>query len=135
MNQSYFIKVVKSTCKTKRANKSLASYLIKCREDVVSKLDFSDGGGPTYSKSDSEGDNALLTQRTVKHPVTTCQPKQDVWLKNADVLTYLQNYVLMYLLTIKALVSKRISSKKTQRPVFHVSVFIERTSLIKYDHK
>lgn len=75
MNQSYFIKVVKSTCRTKRANKSLASYLIKCREDVVSKLDFSDGGGPTYSKSDSEGDNALLTQRTVKHPVTTCQPK------------------------------------------------------------
>lgn len=106
MNQSYFIKVVKSTCKTKRANKSLASYLIKRREDVVSKLDFSDGGGPTYSKSDSEGDNALLTQRAVKHPVTACQPKQDVWLKNADVLTYLQNYVLMYLLTIKALVKE-----------------------------
>lgn len=118
----------KEPSKTKRENKSLASYLIKCREDVVSKLDFSDGGGPTYSKSDSEGDNALLTQRAVKHPVTACQPRQDVWLKNADVLTYLQNYVLMYLLTIKALVSKRISSKKTQRPVFYVSVFIERTS-------
>lgn len=107
------MKVINSTCKTKCANKSLTSYLIKRREDVVSKLDFSDGGGPCYSKSDSEGDDALLTQWTVKHPITACQPKQEVWSNNAEVLTYLLNY----LLTIKGLVSKRISSKKTQRPV------------------
>lgn len=88
-SSSSVLGVVKSTYKTKSANKSLTSYLIKRRKDVVSKLDFSDGGGPSYSKSDSEGNDALLTQWTVKHPITACQPKQEAWSKNADVLIYL----------------------------------------------
>ena len=41
-------------------------YLVKCREDVVGKLDLCDGVGPGHGETDSEASDALLTQGSVE---------------------------------------------------------------------
>ena len=41
-------------------------YLVKCGEDIVSKLDLCDSIGPGHGEADSEAGNALLTQRSVE---------------------------------------------------------------------
>lgn len=46
-------------------------YLVKSWKDVVSKLDLSNGCGPSNSYTDTKSHNALLAQRSVEDSVFT----------------------------------------------------------------
>lgn len=46
-------------------------YLVKSREDVVGKLDLSNGSGTSHSYTDTESHNALLTKGSVEDSVLT----------------------------------------------------------------
>ncbi len=46
-------------------------YLVKSREDVVSKLDLSNGSGTSHSYTNTESHNPLLTKGSVEDSVLT----------------------------------------------------------------